>query len=95
VIEPIGSAEEGTMPGKRPAGQRKRSSADANPEERARAAVEKEEALPGDKVRLTLRIVLTRRDAEALSARAIREERNVESVVEDLLAASVRGRAKS
>jgi hypothetical protein len=70
----------------------KKLSPDATPEERARAAVSKEEALPGDKVRLTFRIVLARRDAEALSARAIREERNLEGLVEDILAAAAKGR---
>jgi hypothetical protein len=78
-----------------PTPPRKRPTPDASADERARAAVARAEALPGDKVRLTLRIVLARRDAEALSARAIREERNKEGVVEDLLAASIRGRAKS
>lgn len=83
------------MPRRRPSTAKSEHSADPSPEERARAAIAKEEALPGDKVRLTFRLVLARRDAEALSARAIREERNVESVVEGLLTASVRGRAKS
>lgn len=48
--------------------------------------------MPGDRVRLTLRIVLARQAAETLSARAIREERNVEGVVEDILTAAVKGR---
>lgn len=65
---------------------------DASPEERACAAVAREEAMPGDRVRLTLRIVLARQAAETLSARAIREERNVEGVVEDILTAAVKGR---
>jgi hypothetical protein len=69
--------------------------ANASPEERARAAIAKEEAVGGSKVRLTFRVVLARPDAEALSARAIREERNVEGVVEDILTAAVRGRSKS
>jgi hypothetical protein len=51
-------------------------------------------ALPGDRVRLTPRIVLARPDAEELSARAIREERNVEGVVEDILAAAAEGRRR-
>jgi hypothetical protein len=83
------------MPRRRQSAAKSALPADPAPEERACAAVAKEEALPGENVRLTLRIVLARRDAEAVSARAIREERNMEGVVEDLLAASVRGRAKS
>src|SRR5215813_13238748 len=43
------------VPAKRPVRPPGRSSADASPEERARAAIAKEEALPGDKVRLTFR----------------------------------------
>jgi hypothetical protein len=82
------------MPARRLPPAAKKLSPDATPEERARAVVSKAEALPGDKVRLTLRIVLVRRDAEALSARAIREERNVEGVVEDILTAAVSGRGR-
>jgi hypothetical protein len=48
--------------------------------------------MPGDRVRLTLRIVLARPAAEALSARAIREERNLEGVVEDILSAATKAR---
>jgi len=83
------------MPRRRPSAAKSALPADPSPEERARAAIAKEETLPGDTVRLTFRLVLAPSDAEALSARAIREERNVESVVEDLLAASVKGRAES
>ena len=61
------------MPRRRPSAAKSTLPAGPSPEERARAAIAKEEALPGDKVRLTFRIVLARRDAEALSARAIRE----------------------
>ena len=67
-------------------------SPDASPEERARAAIAREEAMPGDRVRLTLRIVLARPAAEALSARAIREERNLEGVVEDILSTAAKAR---
>jgi hypothetical protein len=48
--------------------------------------------MPGDRVRLTLRIVLARPAAEALSARAIREERNLEGVVEDILSTAAKAR---
>jgi hypothetical protein len=43
---------------------------------------------------MTFRVVLARRVAEALLAPAIREERNVEGLVEEILSAAVRGRAK-
>jgi hypothetical protein len=64
------------MPAKRQASQAK-SSEEPSSEERARAAMPRRRPFPGDKVRLTFRVVLARRDAEALSARAIREEHNV------------------
>jgi hypothetical protein len=63
------------------------------PEERAREAIAREEAVPGDKVRMTFRVVLARRDAEALAARAIREERNVVDVVTEILEAAAQGDA--
>jgi hypothetical protein len=63
----------------------KKLSANASPEERARDAIAREESIPGDKVRMTFRVVLARRDAEALTARAIREERNVVDVVTEIL----------
>jgi hypothetical protein len=69
-------------------------SRDASAEERARAAIAKAEAAPGqgDRVRLVLRVVLKRQDAGALSARAIREERNLEAAVQEILAEAVRSR---
>src|SRR5512144_651619 len=45
------------------------------PEDLARDAIAHEESLPPDKVRMTFRVVLDRRQAEALAARAIREEK--------------------
>ena len=42
----------------------------------------------GDKVRLTLTIFLTRNKAERLSARAIREQKNLEAVVAEILEAA-------
>ena len=80
------------MPSRRQRPAPTKLSPDASPEERARAAIAREEAMPGDRVRLTLRIVLARPAAEALSARAIREERNLEGVVEDILAAATKAR---
>ena len=73
------------MPAKPRPAPPKRLAPDASPEVRARAAIAKEEALPGEKVRLTFRIVLGRRAAEALSARAIREEKNLPALVEEIL----------
>ena len=79
------------MPPKRKAAPPKKPR-DALPEERARAAIAREEAVPGNKVRMTFRVVLARQDAEALSARAIREEKNLPALVEEILAdASARG----
>lgn len=64
------------------------------PEERARDAIAREEPLPGgDKVRMTFRVALTRQDAEALAARAIREEKNIAALVTEILeAAAANGR---
>ena len=65
------------------------------PEELARTAIAHEEAAPGpgDKVRMTFRVVLARQRAEALAARAIREEKNIGMLVTEILeaAAQVRG----
>ena len=82
------------MPAKGPTPPR-RLAPDASPEERARVAIAREEALPGDKVRLTFRIVLGRRAAEALSARAIRAEKNLDALVTELLEAAASGRGRA
>ena len=74
------------MPPKRKPDPPKKILRDALPEERARAAIAREEAVPGDKVRMTFRLVLARQDAEALAARAIREEKNLPALVEEILA---------
>jgi hypothetical protein len=76
------------MPRRRPSAAKSALPADPSPEERARAAVAKEESLPGEKVRLTFRLVLERRVAEALSARAIREEKNLPALVTEILEAA-------
>ena len=65
------------MPAKRRQPPPKRLAPNASPEERARSAIAKEEAVGGDKVRMTFRVILARQAAETLAARAIREERNV------------------
>jgi hypothetical protein len=57
------------------------------PEERARAVIAKAEVAPGDKVWLTFRVPLPRPVAEALVARAIREERNIGTLVTEILEA--------
>ena len=65
------------MPSKRKPAPPTKASRKALPEERARDAIAREEVVPGagDRVRLTLRLVLTRQDAEAPAARAIRSEK--------------------
>lgn len=62
------------------------------PEELARDAIAHEEAVAPDKVRTTFRVVLKRRDAEALAARAIREEKNIATMVAEILAEAVGGK---
>jgi hypothetical protein len=58
----------------------------------ARDAIAHEEQAPGpgDRVRLTFRIVLSRDDAEALAARAIREEKNIGALVTEILEAAAK-----
>jgi hypothetical protein len=51
------------------------------PEELARDASAHQEEAPDGKVRMTFRVVLTREQAVALAARAIREEKNLETLV--------------
>ena len=58
------------------------------PEELARDAIAHEEEAPDRKVRMTFRVVLARQDAEALAARAIREEKNIGAVVTEVLEAA-------
>ena len=57
----------------------------APPEHMARDAIAHAEPALGDKVRMTFRVVLSRRQAEALTARAIREERSLLALVTELL----------
>lgn len=45
-----------------------------------------------DRVRMTFRVVLDRRHAEALAARAIREEKDIATVVAGIIEEAVRGR---
>ena len=60
----------------------------STPEELAREAVAHEEPAPGDKVRMTFRVTLDRRAAEALAERAIREAKNIGVLVAEILEAS-------
>ena len=62
------------------------------PDALAREAVAHEEPAPGDKVRMTFRVVLPRQAAEALAARAIREEKNIGALVTEILEAAARSR---
>jgi hypothetical protein len=59
------------------------------PEELSRDAIAHEESVAPDKVRMTFRVVLERRHAEALAARAIREEKNIATMVAEILAEAV------
>jgi hypothetical protein len=62
------------------------------PEALARDAVAHEEAAPGpgDRVRMTFRVVLPRPVAETLVARAIRAEKNLDALVTEVLEAAGR-----
>ncbi len=60
------------------------------PEEMAKDAIAHEEAVGSDKVRMTFRVILGRRQAEALAARAIREEKNIGALVTQILEAAVK-----
>ena len=66
-----------------PAGRR----AAPTPEQTAKIVTDKRKSPPGqpDKAEITLRLVLPRAVLERLSARAIREGRNVEAVVAEIL----------
>jgi hypothetical protein len=80
------------MPPKRRPDPPKKASRPALPEEMARDAIAHEESMGGDKVRMTFRVVLPRQTAEALAARAIREEKNIGALVTEILeAAAMKG----
>jgi hypothetical protein len=82
------------MPRKPPAPPPKKGTHKPLPDELARDAIAHEEDAPGGKVRMTFRVLLTRHQAEALAARAIQEEKNLETLVREILeAAAVRGKA--
>jgi len=58
------------------------------PEKLAKDAIAHEEAIAGDKVRMTFRVVLPRPVPEALAARAIREEKDIGTLVTEILEAA-------
>lgn len=60
------------------------------PEELARDAIAQEEIVTGGRVRMTFRVVLDRKDAQALAAPAIREEKNLVTVVAEILTAAAK-----
>jgi len=60
------------------------------PEELARDAIAHEDATPEGKVKLTFRVLLAREQAEALTARAIQEEKNLETLVTEILEAAAK-----
>ena len=76
------------MPSKRNPAPPKKALRKPLTEERARDAIAREESIPGDKVRMTFRVVLARQDAEARAARAIREEKNIVTLVTEILEAA-------
>ncbi len=59
------------------------------PEELARDAIAHEDEAPGGRVRMTFRVVLSRQQAVALAAWAIREEKNIGTLVTEILEAAV------
>jgi hypothetical protein len=76
------------MPPKRKPDPPKKAPRKSLPEEMARDAIAHEEAVGDDKVRMTFRVVLGRQQAEALAARAIREEKNIGALVTEVLEAA-------
>ena len=74
----------------RPATPSKPSRTPADVEKAARLAIARraQPGAPSDKVKLTLTIFVNRKKAERLSARAIREQKNLEGVVADILEGS-------
>ena len=73
------------MPSKRNPAPPKKALRKPLTEERARDAIAREESIPGDKVRMTFRVVLARQDAEANAAPAMREEKHIVTLVTEIL----------
>jgi hypothetical protein len=61
-----------------------------SPEELARDAIAHEKIVVGGNVRMTFRVVLSRHNAQALAAQAIREEKNLEALVTEILEAAAK-----
>jgi len=60
--------------------------------ELARDAIAHEDEAPGGKVRMTFRVVLSRQQAEVLAAMAIRAEKNIGTLVTEILEAAADAR---
>jgi hypothetical protein len=60
------------------------------PEELAHDAVAHEKTAPGDRVEMVFRVRLRKPVAEALTARAVREEKNLVTLVAEILEAEAR-----
>ncbi len=58
------------------------------PDELAHDAIAHEKAAPGDRVELVFRVWLPKPVAEALTARAVREEKNLAALVVEILEAA-------
>ena len=56
--------------------------------ELARDEIAHEKEAQGGKVRMTVRVLLTREQAEVLAVRAIQEEKNLETLVAEILKAA-------
>jgi predicted HicB family RNase H-like nuclease len=74
----------------REAGPLRKSPRKSLPEELAHDAVAHEKAAPGDRVEMVFRLRLSKPVAEALTARAVREEKSLTALVAEILAAAVR-----
>jgi hypothetical protein len=75
------------MPPRRDTGPPKKKACKSLPEELAHDAVAHEKAAPGD--RIEIRVRLRKPVAEALTARAVREEKNLSALVAEILEAAV------
>ena len=60
------------------------------PDELAHDAVAHEKTVPGDRVEMVFRVRLPKPVAEALTARAVREEKNLTALVVEILEAAAR-----
>jgi predicted HicB family RNase H-like nuclease len=78
------------MAQRRKQGPPKKTSPKSLPEELARDAVAHEKAAPSDRVEMTFRLRLSKPVAEALTARAVREEKNLTALVVEILEAAAR-----